>query len=744
MQPATTRTSPSPSVTPDTTTPSSTKPRRKDLKAEKKLHRALNPTTSHSDQSTLTSAAVAAIGRAMHPTATDDNGGLREFDDPDFLAHLVWRGQDAYILPSTTTTTNVHSPIKPRQRQQQQVPNFSAEKARVLRVLGVLETGRGGKKGQELRARVARLVLRDFEEVWREERETARRRGGFLRYMSRKTLMRILEMKRERRDVVVVGEVVEEVDEWGGWEEKFWFRAEDEDEDEEEALGKVSDEESLGLEEAEEAESATANHLAEEEKEEAAPRPTLEELLSIKEMPSSLGIVPECRCGFCFEHSKLAETFLKPFVIASQTDLPPKVTPARLPPSVTSLTPPPQDKPLTKKRTNKKPSRKPHPLTRDQDWATPDLSYYLNPPATDDNANDFHSSHPTDPVRLLVPLGPATLSTHPMPRATALHLLRTSTTHTSTALPPGLLPLLIDEPLAACLLGSSLVPPAPATAQMSRNAGPLAEQIWQFHALLLRNRRNAALYAQLRAGAGTVEPGREWQMARGLGVGVERVCVCGGVRTERVVVCGWEGCEVGVFHARCVGVTAAGVGGERWVCAGCRERVGVELDGVGLGGGDGFLGRVKGLVVKELLLLGGEGWHGFFEEGEGLDRVVAAAVEEERGKRRVGGVKIRAAWTRGYKRLSEEVRGWFELGRGRREGERLPWKPQDDKARLELSTAPASATDSDVSVASTATGFWAVGEKVKNVGPTEALLRRCAARDGWNEKVARFLRSPYF
>ncbi|GME57254.1 hypothetical protein GTA08_BOTSDO09437 [Neofusicoccum parvum] len=736
-------------------------PRRKDLKAEKKLHRALNRPAAAA--AALTSSAIAAVGRAMHPAAPDLNGGLLDLDDPHFLANLVWCGPDAYVVaPSAHALRRLLLRADRSGGAPRAVPDFAAEKARVLRELGAGPDSAGrGRKARDLLARVMRLVQKDFEAVWREERETARRRGGFLRYMSRKTLMRILEMKQERRERLGADEaenteegpeegaeeedeVEDEADEWGGWDYKLWmpdgpYGRDGLQEDEpdmpadHDALHEepLSPEASTPVPDYVENPQHTLQDPTEEPPEERDLRPTLDELLTAKDMPSAFGIVPGCQCGFCFERSKLAEMFLGPFISAAKSGNAP------------------EDKPLARKRVCKKPTRDTRKVLStalDTSWTLPNLSYYLHPSPPPPP----RTPSPTDPVRLLTPIGRTVLATAPLPRATASAIL--SARPSWHPFPTGAVALAVDAPLADYLLRGRGAAPADVESQMrgAAAAGWLAEQVWQFHVAAALNRAKAALRERL--GEGGLAPEEEWGLARRLAEGVERVCWCRGVRTERVVECACAGCEVGVFHARCVGVATKGAAGERWFCEACLDRVRGEVVVGRARSGDPFLDGFSGMVIAELFQHGELVWSGqdfgdFFAEGKRFDRLLERAAEMERQARDEALRGPDAAWPRKYRELSEEVRGKLEREYQAPDGWQL-WKPQDDKVRREASPASSSTTRSDVSTASTATGYWAVSEDEDEKEDTMtngpgAAIRLQATREKWNEKAAPYLGSPY-
>lgn len=366
----------------------------------------------------------------------------------------------------------------------------------------------------------------------------------------------------------------------------------------------------------------------------------------------------------------------------------------------------------------------------------PGLSYYLNGPQTQSPVvNETPPPHPDDPVHLLTPILHAPTTSSPLLRhSTALDILSAhSSSSSNDNNPTGLVRIIVSAALAPHLLHAPADRRPPPPAGILARAGPLAEQLHQFHLAAHLNARTTALLAarHRQPHDGPPEGGEELARAKALGGPVERVCVCGGVRTARVVVCGMAGCAVGVFHARCVGVAARVGGGERWFCGGCLARLRLEMDAwMGESGGDAVPGGSGEMVVE------GEGFSG---GGGRVGRLLERAERKEDEERKPLASAATAMWTRKYLELSEEARG--RLTHSKEATQKL-WKPMDDKPRRDVSPAPSS-SGSEVSTTSTQTGFWVVAEEKPRVGKRSAPIRRQAWREGWQDKVASYLDSLF-
>lgn len=151
---------------------------------------------------------------------------------------------------------------------------------------------------------------------------------------------------------------------------------------------------------------------------------------------------------------------------------------------------------------------------------------------------------------------------------------------------------------------------------------------------------------------------------------------------------------------------------------------------MGESGGDADLGGSGEMVVE------GEGFSG---GGGRVGRLLERAERKEDEERKPLASAATVMWTRKYLELSEEARG--RLTHSKEVTQKL-WKPMDDKPRRDVSPAPSS-SGSEVSTASTQTGFWVVAEEKPRVGKRSAPIRRQAWREGWQDKVASYLDSLF-
>ncbi|GME57256.1 Sulphatase-modifying factor [Neofusicoccum parvum] len=178
---------PTDSEPPQPRQPGTPQRKRKHNKAAKKLEKALSRTAVDA----VTGHEVQRVAAALHPHAPRDDGDERDridLDDPGFPAALAWDARGCAWHRRQLGPGGVV-----------EVPDFERQADAALARLGV-DVG-AAAPGREARALVAQLRLlarADFENVWNEEAETAKRRGGFLRFVNRGTLDRMINLRRQR------------------------------------------------------------------------------------------------------------------------------------------------------------------------------------------------------------------------------------------------------------------------------------------------------------------------------------------------------------------------------------------------------------------------------------------------------------------------------------------------------------------------------------------------------------------
>lgn len=160
---------------------------RKENKAAKKLGKALKRTADN-----ITGADVARVAGALHPAAHDDQGEEEDFmelDDPLFPDVLLW-DKWGYAWYGAKVTSD---------GQTIQTPDFDVQTDEALRLLKIdLAKIRLNKEQRAAATQLRLLVKSDFEKVWNEDCETAKRRGGFLRFVHGSTLTRMTELRNKR------------------------------------------------------------------------------------------------------------------------------------------------------------------------------------------------------------------------------------------------------------------------------------------------------------------------------------------------------------------------------------------------------------------------------------------------------------------------------------------------------------------------------------------------------------------
>ncbi|KKY25878.1 putative zinc finger ring fyve phd-type protein [Diplodia seriata] len=168
--------------------------RRKQNKLAKKLDKALS---RKPPPDTIAGADVARVALAFHPDADDRHEAgdqhFIELDDPDFPDNVRWDGRGyAWYRRQVDVTGTVISPdfdelaAAALRRLNVDVPSHATPKQKLT------------KDQKSVVNQLLALAKGDFEHLWNEEVETAKRRGGFLRFIRASALDRIKESRKER------------------------------------------------------------------------------------------------------------------------------------------------------------------------------------------------------------------------------------------------------------------------------------------------------------------------------------------------------------------------------------------------------------------------------------------------------------------------------------------------------------------------------------------------------------------
>ncbi|OJD40363.1 zinc finger ring fyve phd-type protein [Diplodia corticola] len=584
--------------------------RRKDNKLEKKMGKAMS---RRPPADNISNADVDRVAAAFHPDAAGEDS--IELDDPDFPENLSWdsRGYAWYRRKMDATNTVIP-------------PDFNELAAAALRRLDVeLPSSAGSKqkltkKQKTIGNQLLVLAKADYEHAWNEEVETAKRRGGFLRFINRAVLDRIKDCRKQRLE--------------------FANRRRGED-DLGQAVVPDADEAQPELGEAEPEVDEPQPELDEAQPEVDDPQPEPDDPQPEPDNPQPEPDNPQPQPD-------------DPQPETSQSDVHPVHEAVPLPKRPEDIALPPADKQerdewdneatmsrLRRMLNNWHVTRSEGPLySRDffqagvynmfnhDIWAEPrdspleplpdpekayidttgihqvgkhprhddwkaftkhfrrymhhpsELIKYYNPKAN--RVDDFGTPSTLSDARVVVPMGVDGWVTTPKPVLEISTALATGT----PGCPDGHIGMMMHDAIVPFCFDSTFQAPSYLPRQFERGDGFLAEQCWQYHLIGRLNAQNLAVRDGLRLKhylstydspqPVTFTAAETDQFARLHGplndpASLPRACICRGLPTERMIACDVADCAYGVapFHARCVDVAFAPAEGERHFCGGC-------------------------------------------------------------------------------------------------------------------------------------------------------------------------------
>ncbi|KAB2579378.1 hypothetical protein DBV05_g1986 [Lasiodiplodia theobromae] len=565
------------------------------------------------------------VAKAFHPDPLDQQEGFEEdhieVDDSNFPDNLLRDSLDYAWYRRSLSQGRVVP------------PKIDEEVAAALKRLGVDVSPAGLKKFTKAQRSVVNRLLglarADLHALWNEEVETAKRRGGFLRYASIKALERMhdtrmetLERLKRQGRAGEVGQVAPDV------------HPEEEDGQQGEA---VKNEEADQREEAVENAAADQQEEAVQKKADAVDAeeidaPTQEQVRSDSETPeakvSGSGINDTSMEDPAMEPSKLGQsddTLLKtaigiplpPPTLEEHRDWDVQVNKANfrriventyIPPARTTLKArdffkagvynlhnhdiwaQPRDTPLERLVDPEKayvmisnhhidPKR-----PRYDDWKAfmtdmkmPIHRPYVTVPIMPDGVFSTHvdvgAPAKASSSRLVVPMGEDVYMAEEQLIDEAMKALLKG----AAGCPPGHVAMLMSNHIVPFVFDATQPAPDFLVEQFTRGDGFWAEQCWQYHLVGSMNQRNLMLRDGLLRkkdlGMATAEDAAQIeQLERPLNNNdLPRGCICGGLHTERMVECENAQCHLsGVpVHARCVDVIYAPAEGEHYFCRKC-------------------------------------------------------------------------------------------------------------------------------------------------------------------------------